>query len=189
MDKRITFTLEIFDPDKKAAKAARKAVLEEIYLVETKTWRKPAVIYPEVLTLQHKYSSEILLPTPKEYRGRYDPYFIFILCKFGVTAFNNESPNKPVMKIEATFCTSFSLDADDPDIPNPWELEADFEGSYDAFTTYFYKINPVSTAWPYWREFVQNMSTRMGYPALTVPMLEIVLKEPEERPKNVAKEI
>ncbi len=41
MDKRITFTLEIFDPDKKAAKAAQKAVLEEIYLVDAKTWRKP----------------------------------------------------------------------------------------------------------------------------------------------------
>ncbi len=61
------------------------------------------------------------------------------------------------------------------------DLDLDFEGSYDAFTTYFYKINPVSIAWPYWREFVQNMSTRMGYPALTVPMLEIVLKEPEEK--------
>lgn len=178
MDKRITFTLEIFDPDKKAAKAAQKAVLEEIYLVDAKTWRKPAVIFPEVLSLQHKYSSGILLPTPKEYKGRSDLYFI--LCKFRVAAFKDKSPNKPVMKIEATFYTSFSLDLADPDVPNGFDLDLDLEGSYDAFTTYFYKINPALTAWPYWREFVQSMSTRMGYPALTVPMLEIVLKEPEE---------
>ena len=35
-------------------------------------------------------------------------------------------------------------------------------------------INPISHAWPYWREFVQSMSSRMGFPALTVPLLEIV---------------
>lgn len=189
MDKRITFSVEIFDPDNKAARAAQKAVLEEIYLVDAKTWRKPAVIPPDVLELQHKYSSEILLPTPKEYIGRHDLYFIFILCKFGITAFSNKSPNKPVMKIEATFYTSFSLDDTDPDIPGRLDIELDFDDSYSAFSTYFYKINPAFTAWPYWREFVQNMSTRMGYPALTVPMLEIVLKEPEDKTKNIAKEV
>ena len=73
-------------------------------------------------------------------------------------------------------------------IPNSLGIWTRFRGFLCAFTTYFYKINPVSTAWPYWREFVHSMSTRMGYPALTVPMLEIVLKEPEEKPKNVAKE-
>jgi hypothetical protein len=189
MNKNATLTVEIFDPDKKAARAAQKAVLEEIYLVDAKTWRKPAGISPEVLALQHKYSSEILLPTPKEYKDRDDRYFILILCKFGVTAFNNKSSNKPVMKIEATFYTSFSLEDTGLDVPNRWDIELDLEDSYSAFTTYFYKINPVSTAWPYWREFVQSMSTRMGYPALTVPMLEIVLKEPGEKPKNVAKEV
>jgi len=180
MDKRITFTLEIFDPDKKAARAAQKAVLEEIYLVESKTWRKPVVISPEVLALQHEYSSERLFPTPKKYKGHDDLYFNLILCKFGVTACKNKSPNKPVMKIEATFYTSFSIDGTDPDVPDGDDIELDFEGSYSAFTTHFYKINPIVNAWPYWREFVQNMSTRMGYPALTMPMLEIVLKEPEE---------
>ena len=44
-------------------------------------------------------------------------------------------------------------------------------------------INPISHAWPYWREFVQSMSSRMGFPALTVPLLEIVPK------KAAAKEI
>ena len=38
-------------------------------------------------------------------------------------------------------------------------------------------INPISNAWPYWREFVQSMSSRMGFPALTVPLLEIVPKK------------
>ncbi len=28
-------------------------------------------------------------------------------------------------------------------------------------------------AWPYWREFVQSMTTRMGLPALTVPLFSL----------------
>jgi hypothetical protein len=189
MEKRVTFTIEIFDPDKKAARAAQKAILEEIYLVDAKTWREPAVISPKVLTLQHKYTLGISLPPPKKYKFRTDLTLIYIYCKFGITAFKDKSRNKPVMKIEATFYTSFSWDDADPDVPSRWDLELDFEDAYNAFTTYFYKINPISNAWPYWREFVQNMSARMGYPALTVPMLEIVLKEPEEKAKDVAKEV
>ena len=42
-------------------------------------------------------------------------------------------------------------------------------------------INPISHAWPYWREFVQSMSSRMGFPALTVPLLEIVPKKSVEK--------
>jgi hypothetical protein len=68
-------------------------------------------------------------------------------------------------------------------------MDLDFDGAFSAFETYFFKINQVTAAWPYWREFVQNMSTRMGYPALTVPMLEIVLKEPEKKAKDVAKAV
>jgi hypothetical protein len=186
MEKRASLTVEIYDPDKKAARAAQKIVLEEIYLVDGKTSRKPVVISTEVLALQHKCSTEIIYPKyPKKYIPRLNLYSI--LCKFRVAAFKDKSPNKPVMKIEATFYTSFSLDHDDPDVPN-W-VDFNLEGPYDAFCTHFYKINPISTAWPYWREFVQSMSTRMGYPALTVPMLEIVLKEPEEKPKNVAKKV
>ena len=40
-----------------------------------------------------------------------------------------------------------------------------------TYAEYFMTINPISNAWPYWREFVQNMSSRMGFPALTVPLL------------------
>ena len=50
---------------------------------------------------------------PKEYNRRLDIYSI--LCKFGVTAIKDKSPNKPVIKIEASFYTSFSYDLDDPD--------------------------------------------------------------------------
>jgi len=141
--------------------------LEDIYLVESKAWRKPG-IPPEVLTLKNKGNTEIIYL--KEYKDRLDIYSA--LCKFGIIAFAQKSPKKPVIKIEASFCTSFSYDLDDSDFkdfrtPNPEEGDFDLE-------QYLYRIMPISTAWPYWREFVQNMSTRMGFPALMVPLLKIV---------------
>jgi hypothetical protein len=173
MQKRVTLYVLYDDPDNdsRAALAAQKVGLEDIYLVEAKIWRKPGGIPPEVLALQHKCSTEIIYP--KEHKGRSDLYIT--LCKFWVTAIKDKSPNKPVMKIEASFYISFSYDLDDPDFKDikPRDLE---EEDISLFQ-YLYEITPISTAWPYWRELVQNMSTRMGFPALMVPFLKIVPKK------------
>lgn len=37
----------------------------------------------------------------------------------------------------------------------------------------FTRVNGVFNAWPYFREFVQNLSARMGYPSITVPVFRI----------------
>jgi hypothetical protein len=175
MKKYLTWTVPSFTSDNSISRAAhisQKFVLEEIYLVESKTWRKPG-IHPEVLNLKNKCSTKIIYP--KEYRGRHDIYSI--LCKFGVIAFSEKSLNKPVIKIEASFCTSFSYDLDDPDFKDFQTLdseEEDFDFEKDDLEKYLNQITPISTAWPYWRELVQNMSTRMGFPALIVPSLRIV---------------
>jgi len=178
MEKHVTWNIPTFDPDNYASRAARvaqKVVLEEIYLVEAKTWRKPGIIPPDVLTLKNKGSTEIIYP--KEYKNRPDLHFT--LCKFGVTASAHKSPNKPVMKIEASFYTCFSYDLDDPDLKKLWPLnsedEDEGEGEIDPdLLEYLYRIMPISITFPYWREVVQNMSTRMGFPALMVPLLKIV---------------
>jgi hypothetical protein len=172
MKNRVTLNILCDDLDdySRAARVAQKVGLEEIYLVEAKSWRKAGIIPPEVLALQHKCSTEIVYP--KEYKSRSDLYFT--LCKFWVTAIKDKSPNKPVMKIEASFYTSFSYDLDDPDFEDfkPRNPEEDY-----SLFQYLYEVTPLSTAWPYWREFVQNMGARMGFPALMVPLLEIVPKK------------
>ena len=38
----------------------------------------------------------------------------------------------------------------------------------------FANTNSVHNAWPYWREFVQNMIARMGLPILTLPLLKLL---------------
>lgn len=181
MEKPATLTVKTLDPDEKAIIAAQKSVLKEIYLVDSKTWRDPLVVSPDVLSLEHKFTSELLDQPGKENEAR--PINDFILCKFLVAAFNDESPNKPVMKIEATFLTSFTLDRDDPDVKD-YYMSSDFDYEKNLFPPsfgdhliYLCTVIPITTAWPYWREFVQSMSARMGFPALTVPLLEIVYEK------------
>jgi len=145
---------------KAVARVARKAILEEIYLFEAKISRDSLTMSPEALSLEHKCSTKIL-PSGK------DKNILPILSNFRVTAFGRK-PDKIVMNIEASFCTSYFLESFADFNPNDIE--------------HFSKINPIYNAWAYWREFVQSMTTRMGLPALTIPLLKIMPK------KSAAKE-
>jgi hypothetical protein len=153
-----------------AARVAQRFVLQEIFLVDAKISRDPLIESPEALSLEHKCDTEIL-----EFDKEKNIWFI--RCDFRVAAFNGEESSKLVMKIEAAFCTSY---VSKPDIHMPDDVD-----SFALTLTHVLRINPISNAWPYWREFVQSMSARMGYPALTVPMLEIVLKKsPTKKAKS-----
>ena len=46
-----------------------------------------------------------------------------------------------------------------------------FEEISDEQVAAFGKMNGIYNAWPYWREYVQSMTARMGFPALTLPVL------------------
>ncbi len=138
------------------ARVAQKADLEEIYLVDAKVSRDPQNIAPEALSLEPTCSTKIVLIDK-------DNNILSVLCNFGLAAFNRKSPDTMFMSVEASFSTSYSLK------PlgefNPDDIE------------HFSKINPVYNAWPFWREFVQSMTTRMGFPALTIPLLKIMPKK------------
>ena len=160
---------------KMATRVAQLAVLEEIYLVDAKISRDPLTMSPEALTLEHKCSTQIL-------SHDIEKHIWLILCNFQFTAFNGKSLDKIVMKIEASFCTSYALKLADHLIPDDDDSPDTLIGGAESpefslsVVKYLFTINPISNAWPYWREFVQNMSARMGFPALTVPLLEIALK-------------
>ncbi len=139
-------------------RVAQKAVLEEIYLVDAKMRRELADISANTLSLEHKCSTKILTA---------EKDILPILCNFGVEAFSGKSPDKIVMSIEASFCTSYVLKPIEE--VNPADIE------------HFAKINPIYNAWAYWREFVQSMTSRMGFPVLTIPLLKIVPKKSKEK--------
>jgi hypothetical protein len=145
----------------RSAQVAQRFVLQEIYLVDAKINRDPLSALPDALTLEHKCDTSLWFEKDK-------PIIDKIHCNFQVAAFSAESPDKLVMKIEASFCTSYIYQT--PAAPNAFEVGPDD-------LEYFYRIIPISNAWPYWREFVQSMSARMGFPALTVPLMEIVPKK------------
>jgi hypothetical protein len=172
MNKNAVLVVDIENLDVEIATwVAQRIVLKGIYLVDAKISRDPLIVNPESLTLEHKCSTEILA-NDKEKEIQ------LILCNFQVAAFNGEESSKLVMKIEASFCTSY---VSNPDVHISDGLDVD---SIIAHLEYMIRINPISNAWPYWREFVQSMSTRMGFPALTVPLLEIV---PKKSPAKEAK--
>lgn len=163
-----------------AARVAQRFVLREIFLVDAKISRDPLIESPETLSLEHKCSTDV--PDGKSNAGEH-PY----LCNFRVAAFDGKEPNKLVMKIEASFCTSY---VKNPDIRLFDDDDFD-EDSLLTYAEYLGTINPISNAWPYWREFVQSMSARMGFPALTVPLLEIRPKKSatqEEKSQPVKKQ-
>ena len=165
MNTNAMLTIDIGNLDTEiAARVAQRYVLTEIYLVDAKISRDPLIVSPETLSLEHKCYTEGLSP--------YDANKF--LVRFRVAAFDGKEPNKLIMSIEASFCTSYGEKSQpDPLIP-------DDDGSTETLLSYaehFMTVNPISHAWPYWREFVQSMSARMGFPALTVPLLEIVPKK------------
>jgi hypothetical protein len=164
-----------------AAWVAQWAVLEEIYLVDAKINREPLLIAPEALSLEHKCSTEIL-------ENDQEKKLYSILCNFRVAAVDGKSPDKLVMKIEASFCASYVM-KDLPDILIPVPAEDDSPDTLLAYLEHLTTINPISNTWPYWREFVQSMSNRMGFPALTVPLLEIAPKKsaPQKAKRQPAK--
>ncbi|MBM4295811.1 MAG: hypothetical protein FJ126_13040 [Deltaproteobacteria bacterium] len=196
IDNNAVLAVEIEDMEA-ASRAAQSFRLKEIVLVDAKVSRDPEDAYQDVLSLEHKCSTEVLswgggegededhLPTAikelpdglvKELAivGSWRTFRFSFLCNFRVAAFSDEMPDKLIMEIEASFCTTFDTipgfelyeDLGDNAIAVPKDLE------------YAINVIPISHAWPYWREFVQSMSARMGFPALTVPLLEIVPKKP-----------
>jgi len=167
MNKNALLAVDIENLDMEAAaRLAQRFVLQEIFLVDAKISRDPLITSPEALSLEHKCSTDNLSSPNKE------KYLVF--CNFRVAAFDGKEPGKLIMKIEASFCTSY---VENPDIQIPDDI-----ASVLTHVKYLMTINPISHAWPYWREFVQNMSARMGFPALTVPLLEIVPKKAKSPP-------
>lgn len=82
---------------------------------------------------------------------------IKVRLSFSVITTKDGDPElDPLMQIDATFELVYSLES--------------FEGIEDQNLQAFACTNGVYNAWPYWREFVQSTTTRMGLPALVPPV-------------------
>lgn len=69
----------------------------------------------------------------------------------------DSSHESPVL-IEATFLLTYAITNEGP-------TKSEAEAFASATATY--------NVWPYWREFVQSMTTRMGLPGITIPIFHL----------------
>jgi hypothetical protein len=85
---------------------------------------------------------------------------IHVYPGFRFEAFNEGSEDRAVITVDATFVLTYALE--------------NFDGIRKSGYQQFADLNGVYNAWPYWREFVQTTITRMGLPALVLPVFRIV---------------
>ena len=83
----------------------------------------------------------------------------FVVAKIGTQLVPEHAKEEPLVSVE----TSFEL---------RYRLPEGLRVGPDTLTT-FAETNGVYNAWPYWREFVQSMFTRMGLPPVVLPVLRV----------------
>lgn len=138
--------------------------LKKIYLLEAIIESDLTTRSPKGAKLDHKYGSEIISEENNN---------VNVKCNFLIVARRKEVPDINLLKIEASFALEYyyedNLKLKHQDVVN------------------FAKIYPLYMAWPYWRELVQNLTSRMGFPALTISLLKIEMTKARDYKQKRAK--
>ena len=93
--------------------------------------------------------------------------------RFELVARYDETAAGELLRIAAIFLLQYRLSS--------------FEGLTKANFNAFGEMNGLYNAWPYWREFVQATTVRMGLPPFTIPVYRPVKKTKPARPAPSAK--
>jgi hypothetical protein len=133
------------------AKVAERIDLLHVWLVESSLKRNPG----KTTGLDYTTSTEADSDLAR------NPDRLFLLEKYSVKAFprNAKKLATPTVVIQATFLVSYAIE-------KPQEFSA---SHYQAFA----RINGIYNTWPYWREYVQSVTGRMGLPPLTLPVFRL----------------
>jgi hypothetical protein len=85
-------------------------------------------------------------------------------------SYDGDKTKDPAVSILASFVANYSI----------VEMFSDEE----IFKKFAHQIGML-TIWPFWREFAQSMTTRMGLPAFPVPLINLgEIRITEDTPKN-----
>jgi len=85
-----------------------------------------------------------------------------VIARFVLHAFGEgeeQQKKNSFLSIDATFFLLYRLDG--------------AEGLDDMALSSFADLNGTYNAWPYWREFVQSITSRMDLPPLTIPVFRL----------------
>lgn len=132
-----------------ATPVSQRVELENIILTETAARRKPARG-----GLPASISINVSVQTDADKVKRLiqvRPHFVL------VARFDDESGDE-LLRLEAAFLLHYRVPS--------------LVGLRKTNITAFGELNGLYNAWPYWREFVQATTVRMGLPSLTIPVLQ-----------------
>lgn len=90
---------------------------------------------------------------------------ILVVASFELSAFpksqnaHGEGPDETgtSLRIRAEFVLTYKVES--------------LDGITDEHINAFGRMNGIHNAWPYWREYVQSTTARMGLPPLTLPLM------------------
>ena len=145
--------------------------IRDVRLINCKCVQKPVA-----MTGKKSYN----IATSTDVQLDKDNGFIVVIAKFHFEASVGKKTQEPVLTIGASFVLTYQIDS--------------FAGLTQEGFEQFANLNGIYNAWPYWREFVQNIIGRMGLPPLTMPVFRIVQTPPKEKTgrktnKRKAKEV
>ena len=131
-------------------KISKLVELRDIRQISGSFEQKPqALIAKKNIVLERKASVEI----------DEDNKMIFVVVDFGLKANPEDDKDSTVINISASFLVAYKMEEFKTFVNKDLKCFADNNGIYNA--------------WPFWREFVQSASVRMGLPAITLPVFRI----------------
>jgi len=132
-----------------------KAIVGSVELVDLHMVETRAVLHLE--NIQIKDSFEWVLDVDKgEHCGRFDTEQRILVCGVRFNLDARAGGEKPVVEVFCEYCLTYVLPEG---IPCSDEDAAEFAA-----------LNGTFNAWPFFREYVQSLTSRMGVPLVTLPL-------------------
>lgn len=144
-----------------AAPVSERVEVMEILLAESMTKRG---------AVRDRLPAKLAMSVNVETQVDKEEKVVSVRPRFVVSAKYEEADDEELVRIEAQFVLRYRVPS--------------FESLKKANIDAFGELNGLYNAWPYWREFVQSTTVRMGLPPLTVPVYR-----PLKAPKRPAKAI
>ncbi len=153
------------DPIDLAIVISDRVQIRNVSLVGTHASRADASRFPqEGLAFKHTV-------TPGGVVRRESESQIDVRLSFTLTSIKDDQVElDPILLIEATFVLTYILDS--------------WNGVDERNLTAFAATNGVYNAWPYWREYLQSTTVRMGIPPITAPVFRFSASPPSPEPKG-----
>lgn len=144
-----------------AAPVSARVELKHVILAETVARRKPLAGGPPV---------DLSLSVNVNTRVNRKQRVIEVFPRFTLAARKGDDTEGELLHVEALFVLHYGIDS--------------FEGLKKPNIDAFGELNGLYNAWPYWREYVQSTTVRMGLPALTIPVFRPIVRSKTDARKR-----